>query len=119
MTVPDDWGTGGSTEEQPDDTAGESAEEASAPQQAEQPDPTAVEPSEEPTEEPSEPLSAYEVADYLTGNEPDEEEIERRQAEAAWGALEDGSAVQHFAESQNNYEGQIDALLDQNPGIDS
>jgi hypothetical protein len=84
----------------------------------EQPQPDAAE-TPTPAAEPANALSPHEVTDYLTGHEPSEEELLQRQHEAAWNALEDGSAVEQIATGQANFEADMELLKERNPGIDS
>ena len=73
---------------------------------------------EDPAEDTARELSPWDAADSLLGREPDEQEIAQRQAEAAWNALEDGSAVNQVAEAQAQYKGTIERLKESSPGID-
>ena len=57
--------------------------------------------------------------DSLVGREPTEEEIQRRQVEGMWDALEDGSAVNEVAEAHATYDRWIGQLVAANPGIDN
>ena len=92
---------------------------AQTPAQAEPEEAEQAEAQTPAAEEEAPQLGPYDVLDSLTGREPTEEEIQRRQAEGMWDALEDGSAVNEVAEANATYDRWVGQLKAANPGIDN